>query len=170
MKLALEAKFKIPELNKKLIETKNYYIEETNNWHDYYWGVCNGVGQNMLGNMLMEIRKEFFSNMINIVNKHTYQKTNIDSLYIGRGSCLGNPFSHKENTKAEFIVPSRDEAIEKYEQYLTEQLKSNKKIKEEMNFIWKKVVLDMKPIDLICYCKPQSCHGDVIKKFILNKI
>jgi ribA/ribD-fused uncharacterized protein len=34
----------------------NKYLEETNDWHDTYWGVCNGVGQNKLGRALMEVR------------------------------------------------------------------------------------------------------------------
>lgn len=36
--------------------TKGRYIEETNNWRDTYWGVCNGVGSNVLGKLIMGIR------------------------------------------------------------------------------------------------------------------
>jgi ribA/ribD-fused uncharacterized protein len=39
-----------------LDSTGNKYLEETNDWHDTYWGVCNGVGQNKLGRALMEVR------------------------------------------------------------------------------------------------------------------
>ena len=47
------------EIKKKLIETGSLYLEETNTWNDTFWGVCDGVGQNNLGLILMKIRKEF---------------------------------------------------------------------------------------------------------------
>ena len=37
-------------------------------------------------------------------------------IYIGRPSKWGNPFSHREETSAEFKVGSRAEAIQKYEE------------------------------------------------------
>lgn len=39
-----------------LLQTGDRRLEETNTWGDTFWGVCNGVGQNMLGRLLMEIR------------------------------------------------------------------------------------------------------------------
>lgn len=45
-------------LKKLLLNTKNSYIEETNHWGDTFWGVCDGVGKNKLGNILMKIREE----------------------------------------------------------------------------------------------------------------
>ena len=47
-----------PDLMKKLLATGSEYLEETNTWNDKFWGVCNGVGQNNLGKILMEIRDE----------------------------------------------------------------------------------------------------------------
>lgn len=43
----------------KLLETGDAYIEETNNWGDTYWGVCNGVGENILGLIIMEVRSVY---------------------------------------------------------------------------------------------------------------
>lgn len=40
----------------KLKTTYPAYLEETNTWGDQYWGVCRGIGQNMLGAVLMEVR------------------------------------------------------------------------------------------------------------------
>ena len=54
----MRRKFQIPSLRDKLIATGDAYIEETNNWGDEFWGVCHGFGENMLGKILMEIRKE----------------------------------------------------------------------------------------------------------------
>lgn len=56
MMCGLIAKFDIPEMRDKLVATGNEYLEETNTWDDVYWGVCDGVGKNMLGRMLMFIR------------------------------------------------------------------------------------------------------------------
>jgi predicted NAD-dependent protein-ADP-ribosyltransferase YbiA (DUF1768 family) len=30
-------------------------------WGDRFWGVCNGVGENMLGKLLMQVREELRS-------------------------------------------------------------------------------------------------------------
>jgi hypothetical protein len=45
-----------PELTKLLLSTGYKYLEETNDWGDTYWGVCEGVGKNELGKALMFIR------------------------------------------------------------------------------------------------------------------
>ena len=55
---AVTAKFtQNSELAKKLLETDNKYLEETNNWGDRFWGVVDGIGKNMLGHVLMEVRR-----------------------------------------------------------------------------------------------------------------
>ncbi len=41
----------------KLLNTDDAYIEETNYWGDRVWGVCDGVGENHLGKLLMKVRK-----------------------------------------------------------------------------------------------------------------
>lgn len=43
-------------LREKLISTERKHLEETNHWKDIYWGVCDGVGQNNLGLVLMNVR------------------------------------------------------------------------------------------------------------------
>ena len=44
------------DLREALLETGDKYIEETNHWKDTFYGVCNDIGQNHLGKILMEIR------------------------------------------------------------------------------------------------------------------
>lgn len=39
-----------------LVETGSERLVEGNHWNDTYWGVCNGVGQNKLGELLMLVR------------------------------------------------------------------------------------------------------------------
>lgn len=45
-----------PDLKEKLLNTGDAYLEETNNWNDKVWGVCNGIGKNWLGKILMNVR------------------------------------------------------------------------------------------------------------------
>ncbi|KKU19060.1 MAG: Swarming motility protein ybiA [Parcubacteria group bacterium GW2011_GWA2_46_10] len=45
------------ELREKLLATGGKYLEETNDWDDHYWGVCNGEGDNKMGKTLMTVRE-----------------------------------------------------------------------------------------------------------------
>ena len=54
----LHKKFAIPELRQKLLDTGDAYLEEGNTWGDRCWGVCNGIGENNLGKLLMRVREE----------------------------------------------------------------------------------------------------------------
>lgn len=65
----LKLKFSNKDLKKLLLDTKDFYIIEANNWHDNYWGSCycikcNNTGSNHLGKMLMNIRKELNDDFI----------------------------------------------------------------------------------------------------------
>lgn len=44
----------------RLLETGNADLVEANNWNDHFWGVDvkTGEGENMLGKLLMQVRKE----------------------------------------------------------------------------------------------------------------
>ncbi len=59
MKMLVTRKFQDhPYLLLALGDTESFYLEEGNWWGDQFWGVCNGVGQNHLGLILMEVRTE----------------------------------------------------------------------------------------------------------------
>lgn len=45
------------DLRKKLAETGQAYLEETNTWGDEFWGVCGNKGENHLGNILTCVRR-----------------------------------------------------------------------------------------------------------------
>ena len=47
------------DIRQKLIDTYPEELIEGNYWHDTFWGVCEGVGENHLGQILMQIRREF---------------------------------------------------------------------------------------------------------------
>ena len=55
--LNLQKYTKHPELAAKLIATGDELLVEGNTWGDVFWGVCKGIGDNHLGKILMEIRK-----------------------------------------------------------------------------------------------------------------
>jgi ribA/ribD-fused uncharacterized protein len=59
MEEILRSKFEDAVLGWWLTETGTQTIVEGNTWNDTFWGVCNGVGSNHLGKLLMKIRKEF---------------------------------------------------------------------------------------------------------------
>lgn len=44
------------ELQEKLLATDDATLVKGNQWHDTFWGVCNGVGQNNLGQILINVR------------------------------------------------------------------------------------------------------------------
>lgn len=91
-----------------------------------------------------------------ILNKwHFKNSPNPDnSVYIGRPTKWGNPFSHLDNTKAEFKVNSREEAVERYREYIV----NNPKLLADL--------YELKDKDLICWCAPKKCHGDILKELI----
>lgn len=86
-----------------------------------------------------------------VVNKH--HKVPYD-VYIGRGSKWGNPFSHMNGTKAQYKVDTREEAIAAYEEWIMNQPELLNSLHELEGKI------------LCCFCKPKSCHGDVLIKLI----
>jgi len=106
--------------------------------------------------------------LIAVVNKHKHTPTDRD-FYIGRGSSLGNIYSHLPNSKALHQVERRDQAVDKFEVYLNNEIeKGNKKIIEALNAIY--LLSKGGTVNLVCYCHPQRCHGDIIKKTIETKL
>lgn len=62
MKHIVKAKFEQnPDLAAKLIATGDAHLEEGNTWGDRIWGTVNGVGNNALGLILMQVRDELKS-------------------------------------------------------------------------------------------------------------
>ena len=51
-------KFENPFVRPLLLATEDAELVECNTWGDVFWGTCGGVGQNMLGKILMETREK----------------------------------------------------------------------------------------------------------------
>ena len=76
-----------------------------------------------------------------------YHKTApADAVYIGRGSIWGNPFVIGKDG-------NRDEVCNKYEAYL---LKNDHLLRNLWTLAGK---------DLVCFCHPKRCHGDILIRY-----
>lgn len=74
-------------------------------------------------------------------------------VYVGRGqgSRWGNPFTFKQGTIAEFVVP-KDEVLTRYEEWLKQQPQLMESLHE------------LRGKTLGCWCKPNACHGDILAR------
>ena len=59
MEEILRSKFSTPTMRQLLIDTYPRDLIESNTWHDTFWGIYNGYGENNLGKLLMKIREEY---------------------------------------------------------------------------------------------------------------
>lgn len=75
----------------------------------------------------------------------------MDGVYIGRGSAWGNPFKITYES-------SREEVIKKFKEYAINRLKNEPD--------WLVPLIGQ---DLVCYCAPLACHGDVLIELIERK-
>lgn len=57
-------KFALLDLRQKLLATGSVELIEGNTWGDKFWGVCEGVGENNLGLILMNIRDRISARMV----------------------------------------------------------------------------------------------------------
>lgn len=125
--------------------------------------------------MTIMLTPEQFAANINVVNRHHrpqisgYPKCNF---YIGRGSPLGNRWSHLANTQAQFMVSTRDEACDQYALWLDVQMRGDagelgrREVQQMVNEIGRQALTG--PVYLICFCSPQRCHGDEIKRWLVD--
>jgi hypothetical protein len=78
------------------------------------------------------------------------------SVYIGRPTVFGNPFTHLELPGSNAVkVDTREDAVAAFERYLHETPRLQERILRELRG---KV--------LVCWCAPKKCHGEVILKFL----
>jgi hypothetical protein len=105
--------------------------------------------------------------VLNVKNKRTHKpEVGKVDIYCGRGSVLGNPYTHKEGTTAKYIVESRDEAVEAYRAYFVEQVRFNAEFVNELRRIYR--IARKQEVNLVCYCAPLNCHCNVIRAFLLS--
>lgn len=95
-------------------------------------------------------------------------------VYIGRSkggepeNILSNPYTMiPEGTRAQFVVSSRQESVDRYKDYMEEQMKTNPAYKAKLEELAGRVA-DGEHLFLGCFCKPLPCHGDILKEKILE--
>lgn len=149
----LRWKFRQEPFRFRLLSTGSAYLEEGNWWKDYFWGVCDGIGENMLGKLLMQIREELRpkTTVVNITNGFKYD------VYIGRAGhghdgYFGNPFRLDDS--------SREEVLRKYEVWFNNRLDTDPEFKRRIYGLKGKV--------LGCFCAPKLCHGHIIVDYLNN--
>lgn len=97
---------------------------------------------------------------ITVVNRHHMKPDEPRGEYIGRGTPLGNPWE----INAEF---TRERAIAQYEVYLARQIEvEDPDVMRELNRLID--IAEVRPLKLVCSCKPRACHGDIVRKVLLS--
>lgn len=92
---------------------------------------------------------------------------------IGRGTPYGNPFTHlKGKTLALIRVATRQASVDFYEAMLTDdpdnilgQVFDTPEIERQIRkrAAWiREHVHELAGEDLVCYCAPAACHGDIL--------
>lgn len=101
----------------------------------------------------LRIIKVMVTRVINIKKEVEFKgiKSTPNYEYIGRGSYWGNPYSMFEDGD------DRDEVIRKYKYDFDFEKFPNKEKSEVFKLVGKK---------LGCFCKPATCHGDVLANFL----
>ena len=106
---------------------------------------------------------------VQVVNKYKHEPTDND-VYIGRGSLFGNPYSHVPSSRENVTMcDSREDAIQKYKKHFNIIMGSCGCRYKDFKYAIRELIMKLKigeDINLVCFCKPKTCHGDIIKKYI----
>ena len=98
-----------------------------------------------------------------VVNRHTYSGPRDNSfVYIGRGTPLGNQWSHVNGTAATYRVATREDSVTRFDGWLEEQIEKGEG--PAFAFIQQLVqrVANGEHVKLACSCVPNLFHGDVV--------
>src|ERR1035437_9188684 len=95
-----------------------------------------------------------------VVNKKTHRTTTND-VYIGRPSVLGNRWTHRKDVADRYpwmvLVATREEAVACYKRWLWKCMQTgDRSIMAALQAI-------PQDANLVCWCAPLACHGDVVK-------
>ncbi|MDV3002444.1 MAG: hypothetical protein N5P05_004099 (plasmid) [Chroococcopsis gigantea SAG 12.99] len=104
--------------------------------------------------------------MIKVVNGKKAGFVGKDKIYIGRSNSFYNLKASVLMNK--FVIGkdgNREEVIEKYKKWLWMEFKKGGEVYEELVRIGKKVK-EGESVELVCYCVPMGCHGNVVKRCI----
>lgn len=173
-----------PHLKQALLDTGDLLMAEASPT-DRVWGIglsaydaktidpSKWPGQNLLGKCLTLVKADIqnitnkqdtIANnpkaQIEVVNFYHINKTiPEDGEYIGRLNQNYNlPWSLFANPFPVYNPDERDASIAKYKTWLWQKIADKK--------ITKSHLLSLNGKKLVCYCKPKSCHGDILKETV----
>lgn len=90
--------------------------------------------------------------MAKVLNKYKATAEELkNAVYIGRPSKWGNPFTIGEAYQGRILT--REDAIAAYEDWLLYSDQGQKVLGD---------ISALNGKDLICYCVPKECHGDIL--------
>mgnify|MGYP000004534710 FL=1 len=93
-----------------------------------------------------------------VLNKH-WSPSLPNSVYVGRPTKWGNPFTHlAKDTQARFKVDTREDAVLAFERYLTKMI-------EKDPTLLLRIRSELGGKNLVCWCAPAKCHAEVLLKF-----
>lgn len=82
-------------------------------------------------------------------------------VYVGRPSPLGNPWAiGRDGTREEVIANYKD-----WLHHTMEYAPQDNVVRKEMYRLWDMAIAN-EGLVIVCWCKPQDCHGDVIADWI----
>lgn len=111
-----------------------------------------------------------YKNLIQVVNKHTHTPNNND-VYCGRGSPLGNPYTHLDSKFHDVVkLDSRDKACDAFEVFLDAQLEDPKSPQRKAMAKLYNHVKKGNPLNLVCFCKPSRCHLDYVRTILIEAL
>lgn len=170
MRKLIQQKFALgSHLGNKLLATGDTELIEGNTWGDTFWGVCNGVGKNNIGKLIMEQREALRSTLkdrevghIRVGSKRAYGvkaepgETQIDG--DRKNPVLGNRHFLKDVNDFD----ERNRVIESFiKKDLLPDLEKGGPISKEVSSMAERVLSGEKII-LMCWCAPMRCHCDSI--------
>jgi hypothetical protein len=74
---------------------------------------------------------------------------------ISRNGPWGNPYSHMRDTAAQYVVESRERAVDLYREWLRQRVRDG-----EPGLV--QALAALHGLRLGCYCAPDLCHGEVL--------
>lgn len=89
--------------------------------------------------------------MPKVLNKRTARSEELaNAVNVGRPSKWGNPFSHLEGTLAAHKVGSRDEAVDRFNEWV---------MHPDQAALRQAARKELRGKDLWCWCAPLRCHA-----------
>jgi hypothetical protein len=104
-----------------------------------------------------------------IVNRHDKKPPvkGVHRVYVGRPTALGNNWSHLHDTLAQYKVNTREESIERYNEWFATQIYKPTKACDQFITLVEYMMTECY-MELECWCAPKACHAETIREAIFD--